>query len=30
MKAETWDDKVGQVGDIVLRVAERKRRVLRS
>jgi len=26
MKAETWDDKVGQVGDIVLRVAERKHR----
>jgi glycosyltransferase involved in cell wall biosynthesis len=30
MKTETWDDKVGQVGDIVLRVAERKHRALRS
>jgi glycosyltransferase involved in cell wall biosynthesis len=30
MKTETWDDKVGQVGDIVLRVAERKHRVMRS
>lgn len=30
MKTETWDDKVRQVGDIVLRVAERKHRVARS
>ena len=30
MKTETWEDKVGQVGDIVLRVAERKHRVTRS
>ena len=29
-KTETWDDKVGQVGDIVLCVAERKHRALRS
>jgi len=29
MKTETWDDRVGQLGDIVLRVAERKHGVTR-